>query len=177
MADTQTNTWEMIATERRRLADELDQLTPEQWATQTQCEAWDVRDAAAHIISPFGMGFTTFLGAMIGSGFNLNKMSIKRTAEVAEGMTNEQIVQTLRAEAENQWSPPVPGIGAEIPLSEIVVHGQDIRRPLGLECTVPQETIDFCLSSIKNDKAREDFRTGSAETDPKRGAGVDIKST
>lgn len=151
--------WEMIATERRRLADELEGLTDEQWATQSQCDAWDVRGAAAHIVSPFGMNFGAFVGGMIGAGFSLNRFAIKRTAKVAAGMTNAEIVKTLRDEAENRWTPPVPGIGPEIPLSEVIVHGQDIRRPLGLPCTVPQETIDYCLENIKNDKAREDYRT------------------
>ena len=146
------------------------QLTPEQWATQSQCEAWDVREVAAHVLSPFDMGFGAFLGGMVKSGFNINKMSIQRTARFAEDLSPEQIVQMLRAEAENRWTPPVPGIGAEIPLSEIVVHSQDIRRPLGLECTVPQETIEFCLASTKNDKAREDFRQRIGEV-------VDIKPT
>ena len=152
------DTWEMIATERRRLADELDQLTPEQWATQSQCEAWDVRSVAAHIVSPFEMGFGAFVAGMVGSGFNIDKMSLKNTAKITASMTNEQIVATIRDGADNRWQPPVPGIGAEIPLSEIVVHSQDIRRPLGLDCTVPQATIDACLSGIKNEKAREDFR-------------------
>lgn len=151
--------WEMIATERRRLADELEGLTDEQWSTQSQCDAWDVRSTAAHIISPFGMGFGAFVGGMVGAGFNLNRFSIKRTAKTAEGKSNADIVKIMRDEAENRWKPPVPGIGAEIPLSEIVVHGQDIRRPLGLPCTVPQETIDYCLDNIKNDEAREDFRS------------------
>lgn len=111
-----------------------------------------------HIISPLGMGFGSFLAGMVGAGFNLNKMSIKRTAKVAEGMTNEQIIQTLRAEAENKWTPPVPGIGAEIPLSEVVVHAQDIRRVLGIGNTTPQETIDHTLSLIKNEKQRDDYR-------------------
>jgi hypothetical protein len=45
--------WELIDTERRRLADDLEPLTPEQWATQSQCDAWDGHHVAAHIISPF----------------------------------------------------------------------------------------------------------------------------
>ncbi len=158
MNSTNTDAWGMIATERRRLADELEQLTPEQWAIQSQCEAWDVRGVAAHIVSPFGMGFGAFVGSMITSGFNINKMSLKNTAKVTDRMTNEQIVAAIRDGADNRWQPPVPGIGVEIPLSEIVVHSQDIRRVLGMDNPIPQETIDEALRLTKNDKAREDFR-------------------
>lgn len=150
--------WEMIATERRRLADELEQLTPEQWATQSQCAAWDVRGVAAHIVSPFDMGFGAFVGGMVKSRFNIDKMSIANTARITERMTNEEIVAAIREGADNRWQPPVPGVGVEIPLSEIVVHAQDIRRPLGLGNPIPQETIDECLRLTKNEKVREDFR-------------------
>lgn len=44
------------------------------------------------------------------------------------------------------------------PERQVVVHGQDIRRPLGLESTVPDETIEVTLSHIKKDKIREDYR-------------------
>ena len=151
------DTWELIATERRRLADDLEALTPEQWAMQSQCEAWDVHHAAAHIISPFGMSFGAFLGGMAKAGFNLNKFNVARTAVAAAENTPEQVIATLRTEAGNKWKPPVPGIGPEIPLSEIVVHGQDIRNVLGIENGTPQETIDHCLSLIKNKKAKADF--------------------
>ena len=152
------DTWTMIATERRRLADDLEQLTAEQWTSPSQCEVWDVRHAAAHVISPFSMGFGTFLAGMIRSGFNIDKMAIARTRKVAASMTDEEIIATLRAEAENRWTPPVPGFGAEIPLSEVVVHGQDIRRPLGLGNPIPEATIEACLAGIKDEKIREDYR-------------------
>lgn len=153
-----TDAWEMIATERRRLADELERLTPEQWATQSQCEAWDVRSVAAHIVSPFDMGFGAFVGGMFRSRFNIDRMALADTARTADRMSDEQIVAAMRDGADNRWQPPVPGIGVEIPLSEIVVHAQDIRRPLGLDNPIPQETIDACLRLIKNEKTRADFR-------------------
>jgi len=39
----------MIASERTGLADELERLTPEQWATPSLCTGWTVRDVAAHL--------------------------------------------------------------------------------------------------------------------------------
>lgn len=151
--------WEAIRTERLRLADDLEQLTPEQWAAQSQCEAWDIRHAAAHTVMPFELSTPKFLLGAIGSGFNLNKFAVKATKKIAEQNTNEQVIQKLRDNADNRWTPPGPKFGAEIPLTEIIVHGQDIRRPLGIECPIPQETIDGALEAITNDKVREDYRT------------------
>lgn len=150
--------WETIATERRRLADELEQLTPEQWNAPSQCEAWDVRHAAAHVVMPFELSTGQFLAGMVKNGFNLDKMAVNETEKIASRMSNEEIIQAIRDNAENKWTPAVPGFGAEIPLSEVVVHGQDIRNALGMECTVPQETIDLTLEGIKKDKIREDYR-------------------
>lgn len=46
-----------LATEERRdLADLLDSLTPEQWATPSLCAGWSVRDVVAHILSYEGSG-------------------------------------------------------------------------------------------------------------------------
>lgn len=150
--------WEVIATERRRLADELEQLSSEQWNGQTQCEGWDVRHLVAHIVMGFEMSAGQILGAAVKSGFNMNKMVDRTADDLASRMTPEQLTQSLRENADNRQTPPLPGMGAEIPLSEVVVHGQDIRRPLGLESTVPEETIEFTLSHIKNDNHREDYR-------------------
>lgn len=150
--------FDAIATERRRLADDLETLTPEQWSTPSQCAAWDVRQAAVHTLLPLSQSTPQFFARMIRSRFDLDRMAINGTAELAERTTNEQIIARLRAEADNRWEPPIPGIGAEIPLSEIVVHAQDIRIPLGLGCPIPQATIDLTLESVKNDEAREDYR-------------------
>ncbi|HTD49614.1 MAG TPA: maleylpyruvate isomerase N-terminal domain-containing protein, partial [Acidimicrobiia bacterium] len=37
--------WETIAAERLALADLLERLTPEQWATASLCGGWTVREA------------------------------------------------------------------------------------------------------------------------------------
>ncbi|MCH8564933.1 maleylpyruvate isomerase family mycothiol-dependent enzyme [Nesterenkonia sp. LB17] len=41
---------QLAATEYARVADLLDQLTPEQWAAQTDCPEWDVRAMAGHML-------------------------------------------------------------------------------------------------------------------------------
>ena len=43
----------MVAAERRALADDLEGLTPEQWATQSLCAEWAVRDVAGHLTAAF----------------------------------------------------------------------------------------------------------------------------
>jgi uncharacterized protein (TIGR03083 family) len=46
---------ELAATEYERVADLLDQLTPEQWAADTDCPGWDVRAMAGHMLGMIQM--------------------------------------------------------------------------------------------------------------------------
>ena len=46
---------ELAATEYERVADLLDQLTPEQWAANTDCSDWDVRAMAGHMLGMMQM--------------------------------------------------------------------------------------------------------------------------
>ncbi len=147
--------WTSIATERRRLADELEGLTEEQWATPSQCAAWTVDEVAAHLIVPFEISTPRFVAAMIRHRGNLDRVILAMTAKVAARTTRAERIATLRSNAENPWRPP--RLGPEIPLSEIVVHGQDIRRPLGLECPVPAETVDLSLRLLDDDEIRADY--------------------
>ena len=40
----------ITAEENRRFGDLMRTLSPEQWSTQTECERWDVRAMAAHLV-------------------------------------------------------------------------------------------------------------------------------
>jgi len=60
----------------------------------------------------------------------------------------DALVGTLRAHAETRWTPP--GLGPEAPLTDIVMHTQDICRPLGIPQRVDGERarpiLDFLVS-------------------------------
>ena len=49
-----TEKWEIIATQRRVMADLLDELTDPEWETPSLCQAWRIRDVAAHVALPPG---------------------------------------------------------------------------------------------------------------------------
>lgn len=149
------NIWDTIATERRRLADDLAALTDEQWATRSQCAAWDVEEAAAHVIMPFEISTPRFGITLLKNRKNFEKTVLQLTERVANRHTRSEIVAKLRDNAENQWTPP--GFGPEVPLGEIVVHGQDIRRVLGIEHTIPAETIDLTLDGITDEAMKADY--------------------
>ena len=72
MPDNAT-TWKLIHTERDALADTLEGLTPEQWATPSLCAGWSVQLAAGHVLAgaeQTALGFSRRHAQRAGSGFN-----------------------------------------------------------------------------------------------------------
>lgn len=147
--------WAAVAIERRRLADELEHLTDTQWRTQSQCEAWTVEETAVHLITPFEVSTTRFLFTMLRHRGNVDKIVLDLTARVGAKVSRSAIPAKLREHAENRWTPP--RLGPAIPFSEVVVHGQDIRRTLGLACPVPAETVELALDGIDDPAIRADY--------------------
>ena len=136
---------EMIADERRGLADVLVALTPEQLATPSLCGAWSVHDVAAHLLMPLVTGLPTLMLAMVTSAGNFDKANRVLTAKIAD-RSIQDIAQGLRDQAENPFSPP--GMGIEAALTDLLVHGQDIRRPLGLPRVIPPERAKTSLNFL-----------------------------
>jgi uncharacterized protein (TIGR03083 family) len=117
-----------VADERRQLADLIDGLTEAQLATPSLCAGWDVKTVAAHLVSVFADGFWGFQWAALrnrGIGRGIDELARRRAQEPAA-----EIAAALRERADHRLSPPVTG-----PLSgltDVLVHGGDIRIPLGL---------------------------------------------
>ena len=136
----------MIAAERRALADEMDGWTDEQWQTPSLCGAWSVRQVAAHLIVPFTVAGPTFFRSIVTSGFDFNKANDK-LARAEAAKPTAAIAETLRANAEHRFTPPFNGPAA--PLTDVLVHGQDMRRPLGIEHEIDPERLGRSLDWLQ----------------------------
>jgi uncharacterized protein (TIGR03083 family) len=150
-----TDLWALISAERLRLADELAELTDQQWSTQSQCEHWTVRDVAAHLIAPFEVSTPAFLVHLVRSRFDIEATMRRMVTSITARRSNPEIIEILRANHDSRWTPP--GSGPEGPLADIVVHGYDIRRPLGLDGEVPAATIETTLAGIDDADTRADY--------------------
>ena len=118
-----------IAAERRALADVLDGLDDAQWATQSLCSEWTVRDVAGHLVMPLITGPMAIVRTVVRARGNLARANVLSSRQVAMDH-RDNLPSLLRAHAENRFTPPFGG--PEAPLTDLLVHGQDIRRPLGL---------------------------------------------
>jgi uncharacterized protein (TIGR03083 family) len=146
--------WDAIASERLTLADQLDTLSPEQWDTQSLCDAWTVRDIAAHLVVPHKISIPAFLVTFVAAGGSFSRANVAMTAKEAKRPTPD-IVADIRRFADSRAKPP--GFGSEAPLSEVLVHGQDIRIPLGLDDTSAIESWAATLDFLVMPKARRGF--------------------
>lgn len=146
--------WDAIASERLALADQLDTLSSEQWDTQSLCDAWTVRDVAAHLVVPHETSIPRFLVTFVAAGGSFSRANVAATAKQAKRPPPD-LVADIRRHADSHTKPP--GFGSEAPLSEVLVHGQDIRIPLGFDDTSATESWAAVLDFLVLPKARRGF--------------------
>ena len=123
--------WAYVDQQRVDLADFLDTLTPQQWRTPSLCEGWTVREVAVHIVQSTASR-PRLVFELLRSGFRFNAM-IFRVAR--DPRTPQEIAEAMRALVGNRRRPP--GTAVADPLMDILVHGQDIAIPLGVERAMP----------------------------------------
>lgn len=147
--------WGIIADERRTLADLAAGFQPAQWDTPSLCEGWTVKDVVAHLDWPVQpralLRFLPLLAAARGDFDQANRVATARRAS----LPTAELVADLRARADARLAPP--GLGVAAPLTDVLVHGEDIRIPLGLHADRPAERWEPVLSFLASPKARRGF--------------------
>ena len=139
------DTFDEIADERRALADQLEALPPEQWATRSLCGAWSVHEVLAHLIMPLEVSTPRMVVAVLLARGNFDRANERVTRRLARRPFDE-IVQVLRCKADNRFTPP--GAGPEAPLVDVLVHGLDIRWPLQLHRETPTARVEKALAFL-----------------------------
>jgi uncharacterized protein (TIGR03083 family) len=140
------DTWEMVDAERKDNIAMLEGLSPEQWEVPSLCGGWRVRDVAAHLASPANYAIGPFMGDLLRSGFNINKATA-RDAVRRGAQDPKLLIEEYRSTIGKRRKPP--GTVPATVLNDMVVHGQDIRRPLGITRAVPEERVRTCLDFVK----------------------------
>jgi uncharacterized protein (TIGR03083 family) len=129
--------WPTIHAERQALADDLDQLSDQQWATRSLCTEWDVHDVLAHLVSAAKMTPPRFLTRFAAAGFNFDRFAGKQVSVEGAGGPAATLA-AFRAALPRETAPPGP---KDTWLGEAFVHGEDIRRPLGIKHTYPLPSV------------------------------------
>lgn len=123
----------MIHAEREALADDLGGLDDAAWAAPSLCGEWTVQDVVAHLTAGASAGRWAWLRSIAGARFDADLHNARRLAE-HRGATPSETLARFRAVA---TSTVAPSGHTAAWLGEVVVHGQDVRTPLGLPRTPP----------------------------------------
>ncbi|MFC8191712.1 maleylpyruvate isomerase family mycothiol-dependent enzyme [Cellulomonas sp. NPDC057328] len=143
-----------VRAERAALADDLTGLDNAAWATPSLCGRWTVEDVVAHLTSAAHLTPARWLASIVGARFDADLHNARRLAE-HRGATPAETLARFRAAVDRTTAPS--GDTAAW-LGEVVVHAQDVRRPLGFATTPSVEAV----TAVAEFYVRRDFAVHSA---------------
>ena len=130
--------WGAIDDQRTRTVDLLEGLSSEQWDHPSLCEGWTVRHVAAHLTLQQqairdAVAFIAHHPRMLRS-VTLNATIHDSAVLQAQLLSSQEVIARIRAmigsRRHNAFVTPLET------LTDILVHGQDIALPLGLDLTI-----------------------------------------
>jgi uncharacterized protein (TIGR03083 family) len=133
--------WPLVHAERAALVYDMERLDEEQWERPSLCEGWTVHDVAAHFVDTWHTTRLGFVAGLVRARFDFDRQNA-RGVERWRGATPDETLQRLRAAAPRTSTPPAP---LDSRLVEEVVHGEDVRRPLGLHRDYPSDVVERAL--------------------------------
>jgi uncharacterized protein (TIGR03083 family) len=129
--------WPIIHAERESLAADLASVSDEQWSTPSLCPGWTVRDALGHMTATAKMTPPKFFAKLARAGFRFHNMSASDIARETAGAPRDTLAE-FRTQLTATTSPPGP---IDAMLGEVLVHSEDIRRPLGIAHIYPKDAV------------------------------------
>ncbi len=148
------NLWPAIHAERAALADHLGTLSARRWGTASLCGSWTVEDVVAHLTAAASVGRLRWIASMAGARFDPAVHNRRRLAE-HRGETPEQTLHGFRriVTSTTAASGHTPAW-----LGEVLVHAEDIRRPLGIE----HQPLIEAVTAVARFYATRDFTVASS---------------
>lgn len=145
--------WPLVHAERAALAEDLAALDDAQWAHPSLCEGWVIEDVVAHLTASASIGPARWFASVLGARFDFDLHNDRRLAEY-RGATPAETLERFRRIVTSTTSAPGPTVAW---LGEVVVHAQDIRRPLGLVRMPPVGAV----TEVARFYARRNFAVSS----------------
>lgn len=129
--------WTMVHAERAALLRDLEVIDEELWQQPSLCPGWSVHDVVAHLVDNARGTRLRFLVAFALARFDFDRQN-GRGVERERGSSPQETWVRLRDVAQRTSTSPAP---LDSRLVEEIVHGEDIRRPLGLQRRYPPEAV------------------------------------
>lgn len=133
--------WEAVHEERRRLVRDLAGLAPERWQVPSLCPGWSVHDVLAHMVDSATTTRLGFARQMVTARLDFDRANEHGVMRHKAADPHETL-EAFRAVADRTHTPPGP---LATRLVEAYVHGEDVRRPLGIQADYPHEHVMTAL--------------------------------
>lgn len=133
--------WKPVHQERAALVHDLTALPNDLWTRNSLCEHWTVHDVLAHLVHDAKTTRAGFFLDLVRARFNFdrsNQMGVERERRTTPADTLIAFENALH----RTTSAPAPLASRFV---EIIVHGEDIRRPVGIHHEYPVPAIIVAL--------------------------------
>lgn len=157
MSGARDSIWPVVHDERRALLEDLVDLDDSKWETPSLCAGWAVRDVVAHLAASAALSRVGFAREFVRAGFNVNRI-IERQVALAREQYASASLTALRSTVNHSVSPPAPLITRII---EIIVHGEDIRRPLGINHSYSTSLIGDAIAYLADGRYSHRYSGGT----------------
>jgi uncharacterized protein (TIGR03083 family) len=129
--------WPIVHAERAALINHLENLDDVRWEEQSLCGGWTVHDVAAHLVDTARTTRLRFVVGLAWARFDFHRQNA-RGVQRHRGTSPQETMERLRRVQSRRSTPPAP---LDSRLVEEVVHGEDIRRPLGMTHSYSEEAV------------------------------------
>jgi uncharacterized protein (TIGR03083 family) len=148
-------TWRHVIEQRHALAGILATLTPAEWEHPSLCAGWRVRDVAAHVIATPQLGWRDLPGLLLRGRGSYNRAIDVDTRRRGRAEPAE-ILRQFATYADSRHLAPLTG--PLEPLIDVLVHTQDMLRPLGRHHAPP---IEAAVAAADRCRGRDSLVLGS----------------
>ncbi|MFD4355758.1 maleylpyruvate isomerase family mycothiol-dependent enzyme [Nocardia sp. NPDC058518] len=145
--DTMNDTiWQAVAQERATLIELLHDLPESAWDAATLCAGWRVRDVVAHLVLATRVTITALLVNLIRARGNTDRLVHDTAVRHADRTPTTELLAQLRATIDSRAIPI--GTTPIDRLMDLLVHGQDIAVPLGIDRVMPPTAARLSLDRV-----------------------------
>jgi len=134
--------WQTVHSERRRLAADLTGLPDRYWRRPSLCPGWSVHDVLAHLVDTARTSRLTFARDLLAARMDFHRANENGIAR-HKRQDPQDTIAALQAAADLTLTPPAR---LATRLVEAIVHGEDIRRPLGIAGKYPEAAVAQALA-------------------------------
>ncbi len=133
--DTETTLKGEFDTEHADLIALTRLLTADQWAEPSLCMGWTVRDVVVHTAWHIHRDRKAIVGFLLKSALAGSTKAIADQIARDGDRSNDSLIEWVAS----------PGHIDRVNLGEMMIHQQDVRRPLGLNREIPEDRLTRIL--------------------------------